>query len=40
MSLFFLPIRKMVTGHIVRKPGGSLSSRPLNGRGLPAPIVE
>jgi hypothetical protein len=38
--IFFLPTRKMVTGHRESKPGGSLSSRPLNGTGLPAPLVK
>jgi hypothetical protein len=40
MYIFFLPTRKMVTGHRESKPGGSLSSRPLNGTGLPAPLVN
>jgi len=40
MSLFFLPTRTMVMGHMERKPSGSLSSRHLNGTGLPAPLLK
>jgi hypothetical protein len=40
MDLFFVPTRKMVMGHMERRRGGSLSSRPLNGTGLPAPLDD